>query len=179
MTVKKACEILDIMFDPRYKLHQSYKDVMLEEAKQKFLIKIKTNHSDVGSSYDKTVKLIEAHEYLNKILSIKEKVCLKDTISVEELKRRREDYNCRQREKRAAFRLNNPPKPRGKPILQITESGEIVKEWSSAKDAAQALNTDVSAICKCAKGVKYYKLAAGFSWKYKLTQGADSVKLGA
>lgn len=194
MTVKKACEILDVILDPRYKLSQSYKDMMLEEAKEKFLNKIKTNHPDVGGTDDKARELIEAHEYLKKTLSIKEKVSvtewfnlmeerrkerLKDPIYVEELKKKKEDYNRKQREKRAAFRLNNPPKPRGKPILQITESGEIVKEWSSAKDAAQALNTDVSAICKCAKGVKYYKLAAGFAWKYKLTQGADSAKLGA
>ena len=194
MTIKKACEILDVIFDPRYKLSQSYKDMMLDEAKEKFLIKIKTNHPDVGGTDDKARELIEAHEYLKKTLSIKERVSvtewfnlmqerrkerMQDPKYIEELNKKKAEYNRKNREKRAAFRLANPPKPRGKPILQITENGEIVKEWPSAKDAAQALNTDVSAICKCAKGVKYYKLAAGFAWKYKLTQGVGPAIVAA
>lgn len=196
MTIKKACEILDVIFDPRYKLSQSYKDMMLDDAKEKFLIKIKANHPDVGGSTELAQKLIEAHNFLKKALSAKEQITLtewfqvgeerrkerlKDENYIKELKRKKAEYARRKRAEKAAERLANPTprKVRGKIILQITESGEIVKEWPSAKDAAQALNTDVSAICKCAKGVKYYKLAAGFAWKYKLTQGVGPATVAA
>ena len=167
------------MYDPRYKLSQSYKDMMLDEAKEKFLFKIRTNHPDVGGTHERALELIAAHNFLKETLSVKERITvtewfqvkeerykekLKDETYVAELKKKKAEAARKKREERAK---NNPPKPRGKSIFQIAEDGTVIKEWNSAKEAASALNTDVSAICKCAKGVKYYKLAAGFVWKYK------------
>lgn len=179
MTVKSACEILGVMFDPLYKGSKLHKEMMLDEAKEQFLFKIRINHPDVGGSHDKTIELIEAHNFLKKALSTKEAISvtewfeirqnrhkekLKDETYVAELKKKKAEAD---RKRREANRKNNPPKPRGKSIFQIAEDGTVIKEWNSAKEAASALNTDVSAICKCAKGAKYYKLAAGFIWKYK------------
>lgn len=179
MTVKSACEILDVVYDPRYKLSQSYKDMMLDEAKEKFLFKIKTNHPDVGGSKEKAIELIAAYNFLKETLSVKKHITvtewfqvkeerykekLKDDTYLAELKKKKAEYS---RKRRQTLRKNTTPKPRGKSIFQIAEDGTVIKEWNSAKEAASALNTDVSAICKCAKGAKYYKLAAGFIWKYK------------
>lgn len=170
------------MYDPRYKLSQSYKDMMLDEAKEKFLFKIRTNHPDVGGSHEKALELIAAHNFLKEVLSVKSRITvtewfqlkeerhkekLKDETYVAELKKKKAEYSRKKRAENQNSSKNNPPKPRGKSIFQIAEDGTVIKEWNSAKEAASALNTDVSAICKCAKGAKYYKLAAGFVWKYK------------
>ena len=51
------------------------------------------------------------------------------------------------------------------PILQLTKSGEFVKEWKSAYEAERQLGISQSNICACCKG--RYKQARGFIWKYK------------
>ena len=48
------------------------------------------------------------------------------------------------------------------PIIQLTKSGEFIKEWSSAREAARQLG--ISNICNCLKGRK--KSAGGFVWRY-------------
>lgn len=50
------------------------------------------------------------------------------------------------------------------PILQFTKSGELVKEWSSAKEAKRQLGIAQQNICACLKG--RCKSAGGFVWRY-------------
>ena len=51
------------------------------------------------------------------------------------------------------------------PILQLTKSGEFIKEWQSACEAGRQLRISQSHICQCCKG--RYKSAGGFMWRYK------------
>ena len=62
-------------------------------------------------------------------------------------------------------------KQRGKsigsqPILQFTKEGELIARYDSALKAAEAINGDNSAICKCANGK--VKTSYGFVWKWEL-----------
>ena len=50
------------------------------------------------------------------------------------------------------------------PILQLTKSGEFMKEWPSAHEAEHQLGIAHQNICACLKG--RYKSAGGFVWRY-------------
>lgn len=50
-------------------------------------------------------------------------------------------------------------------IIQLTKSGEFIKEWSSAHEANRKLGISQSSICGCIKGKR--KTAGGFVWRYK------------
>lgn len=50
------------------------------------------------------------------------------------------------------------------PILQLTKSGELVKEWPSLREAERKLGIAQSSIGKCLKGRR--KSAGGFVWRY-------------
>lgn len=50
-------------------------------------------------------------------------------------------------------------------ILQLTKSGELVKEWESAKEAVLALGYKTNKIGDCCKGIR--NTFMGFKWKYK------------
>lgn len=52
-----------------------------------------------------------------------------------------------------------------KPILQYRLDGTLVKEWESAKQAAENLGLHRGPLCSCLKGV--YHTCGGFIWKYK------------
>ena len=66
---------------------------------------------------------------------------------------------------RAQSQVNNSKK--SKPVLQIDKNtGEVIKEYPSTREAARDLNIDDSPISKCARGV-HYKSAGGYIWKYK------------
>ena len=54
-------------------------------------------------------------------------------------------------------------KKRSIPIIQLTKSGEFIKEWPSLNEAARQLG--ISNICQCCKG--RLKSAGGFVWRYK------------
>lgn len=56
---------------------------------------------------------------------------------------------------------------RCKPVIQISISGEFIKEWASANEAARSLGFHCSHISKCAGGGKHRNTAGGFKWKYK------------
>lgn len=60
-----------------------------------------------------------------------------------------------------AYSTNNE-----KPVLQMDKEGNVLKEWSSAKEASTALNISASGITACCKGYKKYITAGGFKWKY-------------
>ena len=51
-----------------------------------------------------------------------------------------------------------------KPILQLTLTGELVKKWYSAAEAAKELGINQNCICQCCKGK--YKTANGYIWRY-------------
>ena len=50
------------------------------------------------------------------------------------------------------------------PVVQLTKDGEIIKEWSSATEAAHALNGERTSIVICLKGRT--KTALGYKWRY-------------
>ena len=50
------------------------------------------------------------------------------------------------------------------PIIQLTKSGEFIKEWPSAREADRQLGIHQQHICQCCKG--RYKSAGGFVWRY-------------
>ena len=51
------------------------------------------------------------------------------------------------------------------PVVQLTKTGEFIKTWNSASDAAKTLfdGNGISLIRNCCKGVR--KSAKGFAWK--------------
>ena len=51
-----------------------------------------------------------------------------------------------------------------KKILQFTKSGELIKDWQSAYEAAHNLGIAQSSICSCCNGKRNY--AGGYVWKY-------------
>ena len=51
------------------------------------------------------------------------------------------------------------------PILQLNKNLEVVREWSSATEAAMECGYDNSHICNCLKGNR--KTHGGYVWQYK------------
>ena len=51
-----------------------------------------------------------------------------------------------------------------KKILQLSKSGEFIKEWPSAMEASRQLGIAQSGICRCCIGK--YKSAGGYVWEY-------------
>ena len=59
-----------------------------------------------------------------------------------------------------------PTSAKTKPVLQINiKTGEIIKEWSSAREAGTFLDITVNGIQKTCRGTQ--KTCGGYSWKYK------------
>lgn len=52
-----------------------------------------------------------------------------------------------------------------KPVLQLTKSGELVREWKSTRDAERNLGFNHGNISSCCTGK--CKSAYGFIWKFK------------
>ena len=52
-----------------------------------------------------------------------------------------------------------------KPVLQYTEEGVFIKEWSSIKEAGENLKIRRAAISRCCLGGR--KKTGGFIWKHK------------
>ena len=50
------------------------------------------------------------------------------------------------------------------PVVQLTKDGKIVREWSSATEAANALGGERTSIVICLKGRT--KTALGYKWRY-------------
>ena len=51
-----------------------------------------------------------------------------------------------------------------KKILQLTKSGEFIREWSSMRETSRQLKINCSNICQCCNGKRKY--AGGYVWKY-------------
>ena len=68
-------------------------------------------------------------------------------------------FNCNH-----GTRNERSAKSRSKPVLQLTKTGELVREWPSTKEAGRNGYSQWN-ICSCCSGkLKSYK---GFIWKYK------------
>ena len=52
-----------------------------------------------------------------------------------------------------------------KSIIQLSMSGEVIKEWSSTMDVERELSINHASITQCCKGKR--KSAGSFKWKYK------------
>ena len=51
-----------------------------------------------------------------------------------------------------------------KKIMQLTKSGEFIREWQSAREAERELGIAQTNICKCCNGIR--KSAGGYVWRY-------------
>ena len=75
-----------------------------------------------------------------------------------EWKNHRDNCNHGTRNKRSA-------KARSKKVLQLSLSGELIREWPSAMEIQRQLGFHQSAICNCCNGkLPHYK---GFKWCYE------------
>lgn len=54
----------------------------------------------------------------------------------------------------------------GKPVLQLTIEGIIIKLWKTAREAQNYLNIDHSQISACCKNKPQYYTAGGYKWMY-------------
>lgn len=54
---------------------------------------------------------------------------------------------------------------RSKPVIQLDENREPIKEWPSARAAAAATGAGYQNIYKCCRGLR--KTAGGYGWRYK------------
>ena len=52
-----------------------------------------------------------------------------------------------------------------KRVLQLSLSGELIREWPSTKEIERQLGFNHSAVCNCCNGKQ--KTAYGFRWEYK------------
>ena len=64
-------------------------------------------------------------------------------------------------------KIKIPIHKHSKPILQYDIKGNLIKEWSSAKEASIHLNKPSAAITECCKGIYNRKSAYGYVWKLK------------
>ena len=60
--------------------------------------------------------------------------------------------------------MGNHNKPT-KPILQYTNDGEFIKEWTSGTEASRVLGIGRGNITSCCQGKRNY--AGGFVWRYR------------
>ena len=74
-----------------------------------------------------------------------------------------ENNNYATRNERISKTLTNGKK--SKPVLQLSLSGELIREWPSTKEIERQLGFDNSAVGRCCNGKQ--KTAYGFKWMYK------------
>jgi hypothetical protein len=60
-----------------------------------------------------------------------------------------------------------------KPILQYSLDGKLIREWESAKQAANELGLQRGTLCSCLKG-KYFT-CGGYQWRYKLGDAPEQI----
>lgn len=83
----------------------------------------------------------------------------KERIAAEKLKRQAEKVA----QKETAVSV--PKKPRGRAILQMDDSGNVIKEFDSIAAAVQEVGVSSKSIRDAANGVQ--KRAGGYHWMYK------------
>ena len=75
-----------------------------------------------------------------------------------------ENINYGTRNERVAKAVS---KTKSKPVLQFTREGKFIAEFYGASEANRNTGICVSSIHRVARGVKRYKTAGGYIWKYK------------
>ena len=75
-----------------------------------------------------------------------------------------ENINYGSRNERVAKAVS---KTKSKPVLQFTREGKFIAEFYGASEANRNTGICVSSIHRVARGVKRYKTAGGYIWKYK------------
>ena len=103
-------------------------------------------------------------------------------LSAKEKSERIEQARAQRREERAARKLreqetvvNKPKQPQTRPILQMDDSGIVLREFPSVSAAAQTVGVSQKCIRDAANGKQ--KHASGFCWKYKVTEQSSSAAL--
>jgi len=171
MTLKSACNILNLELSPQINYCQTEREMLKEDAVRAFREMMMIHHPDKGGDQEKALEIIEAAKFIKKYLSEdRKRLTISEWMEKSREKRKEREKQIRQWKKENNFKTKHtqigPIKRSGKKVIQYSLKGEKIKEWDSAKDAADFLKTDVSAINKCARGVKYYQTAANFIWKY-------------
>ena len=75
-----------------------------------------------------------------------------------------ENINYGTRNERVAKAVS---KTKSKPVLQFTREGKFIAEFYGASEASRDTGICTSSIHRVARGVKRYKTAGGYIWKYK------------
>lgn len=171
MKFKEACEILGIEpinMDLAYKWER---ELLLDEAKEKYLSLIKQNHPDLGGDHDKSVQIIHAYKSMqrhcseNRYVTITELFAKKGELWKE---KRRAREKARAAAKRANKSLSNPSSnAKRKPVYQFDLSGKLVKQWESVTAAAKGLGIfrpDISKVCQ-----GKYRQCHNFLWSFNDT----------
>lgn len=56
----------------------------------------------------------------------------------------------------------------GIPVLQLDKTtGELIREWSTMREAQRCLGIDAATIGRVCRGLKNYNTAGGYLWSYK------------
>lgn len=63
------------------------------------------------------------------------------------------------------FKTQNHPNQ--KTVIQLTMTGEYIKEWKSVAEASRELGIIKSSICSVCNGTNRMKSTGGYKWKYK------------
>ena len=75
-----------------------------------------------------------------------------------------ENINYGTRNERVAKAVS---KTKSKPVLQFTREGKFIAEFYGASEASRDTGICTSSIHRVARGIKRYKTAGGYIWKYK------------
>lgn len=96
---------------------------------------------------------------------------IKALFTIQEAERKSKERELAQIEKAAKkeakqFEKNSEPKqPRGRAIVQMTDEGDIIKEFDSIAAAVTETGVSSKSIRDAANGIQ--KHAGGYCWKYK------------
>lgn len=96
---------------------------------------------------------------------------IKALFAIQEAERKAKEKELAQQEKAAkkeAEKLkkdSEPKQPKGRAILQMTDEGEMIKEYSTIASAVAESGVSSKSIRDAANGIQ--KHAGGYCWKYK------------
>ena len=148
---RPACEFKFVTLSEHNHIHN--KSFMMREAKKGIPMSDATKKAI--SEAHKGVPLSEAHK---KALSEAHKGKRHSDATKKAMSESRKGKRHSEMTKKAIGKTNS------KKVLQFTKSGEFIREWQSAKEAALTLGVARSGICNCCKNRS--KVSNGFIWKY-------------
>lgn len=148
---RPACELKFVTLSEHNHIHN--KSFMMREAKKGIPMSDATKKAI--SEALKDVPLSEAHK---KAISESLKGVPKSEVHKKAIGKAHKGKRHSEMTKKAIGKTNS------KKVLQFTKSGEFIREWQSAKEAALTLGVSRSGICNCCKNRS--KVSNGFIWKY-------------